>query len=49
MKDLATTFLGLFIFGDVLFDAVNLLGIGLGLLGGIAYSAISYRRSKQNV
>jgi len=44
MKDLATTFIGLFIFGDVLFNVANLLGVGLGLSGGVAYSAISYRK-----
>lgn len=47
MKDLITTCLGLFIFGDVLFNAANLLGVGLGLSGGIAYSAISYIKGKQ--
>ena len=43
MKDIVTTCLGLFIFGDVVFNAVNLLGVGLGLSGGIGYSALSYR------
>ena len=46
MKDLVTTCLGLFIFGDVLFNAANLMGVGLGLSGGVAYSAISYRQRK---
>lgn len=49
MKDLATTLLGLFIFGDVLFDTVNLLGIGMGLSGGIAYATISRCHSKESV
>ena len=42
MKDIATTTLGLFLFKDVVFGAINLVGVGLGLSGGIAYSAISY-------
>ena len=42
MKDIATTTLGLFLFKDVVFGAINLVGVGLGLSGGIAYSAISF-------
>lgn len=42
MKDIITTGLGMILFGDVQFNAKNLLGIGLGLLGGILYSLFGY-------
>lgn len=42
MKDILTTGLGLFLFGDVKFDARNVTGVCIGLLGGIAYSLSSY-------
>lgn len=42
IKDILTTFVGFFIFGDVIFNIMNLLGVGLGLTGGIAYSVMSY-------
>lgn len=38
MKDILTTGLGLFLFGDVVFNARNLLGVAVGLGGGVAYS-----------
>ena len=41
MKDILTTGLGLFLFGDVLFNARNLTGVALGLGGGIAYSLLA--------
>ena len=44
VKDIATTSLGLFVFKDVILNAINLFGVGLGLSGGVAYSAISYNR-----
>ncbi|KAK9843519.1 hypothetical protein WJX81_006926 [Elliptochloris bilobata] len=42
MKDILTTGLGLFLFGDVKFDTRNVTGVCIGLLGGIAYSLSSY-------
>jgi hypothetical protein len=42
MKDILTTGLGLFLFGDVKFDARNVTGVCIGLLGGIVYSLSSY-------
>lgn len=41
MKDILTTGLGLFLFGDVLFNSRNLAGVALGLGGGIAYSLLA--------
>lgn len=46
MKDILTTGLGMFLFGDVKFEAKNVAGVCVGLLGGIAYSLISYRDSR---
>lgn len=45
MKDILTTALGMVIFGDVHYSALNIGGIVLGLLGSIAYSAVSYLES----
>lgn len=42
MKDIVTTALGMFMFGDVQFELKNILGVGLGLAGGITYSYIVY-------
>ena len=47
MKDILTTGLGMFIFGDVKFNAKNLVGVAIGLMGGILYSYFSYRDSQQ--
>lgn len=46
MKDILTTGLGMFLFGDVRFEAKNVAGVCVGLLGGIAYALISYRESR---
>ena len=42
MKDIITTGLGMVLFGDVQFNAKNLLGIMLGLVGGMLYSLFGY-------
>ncbi|KAK9817301.1 hypothetical protein WJX72_012400 [[Myrmecia] bisecta] len=42
MKDIITTGLGMFLFGDVVFNMKNLLGVCIGLAGGIVYSLLSY-------
>lgn len=42
MKDLVTTGLGLVMFGDVKFDAKNILGVSVGMLGAVSYSFLSY-------
>lgn len=48
MKDIITTGLGMVLFGDVQFNAKNLLGITLGLLGGMLYSFFGYmERARQ--
>lgn len=47
MKDILTTGLGMFIFGDVKFNAKNLVGVAIGLMGGILYSYFSYKDSQQ--
>lgn len=48
MKDVLTTGLGLFLFGDVKFSAKNIAGVAAGLLGGMLYSTVSFldRRPK---
>eukprot|EP00891_Asterochloris_glomerata_P006620 jgi/Astpho2/6620/fgenesh1_pg.00101_%23_26_t len=48
MKDILTTGLGMFVFGDVIFDIKNFLGVCTGLSGGIAYAMLGYfDRQKQ--
>ena len=46
MKDIITTGLGMVLFGDVQFSIKNLLGIGIGLLGGILYSLFGSAKAK---
>ncbi|GAB4824177.1 hypothetical protein N2152v2_011223 [Parachlorella kessleri] len=45
MKDILTTALGMVLFGDVRYSALNVGGITLGLLGSVAYSVVSYLES----
>ena len=47
MKDILTTGLGMFIFGDVKFEPKNVIGVAVGLTGGILYAYFSYRDSQQ--
>ncbi|BDA42559.1 UDP-N-acetylglucosamine/UDP-glucose/GDP-mannose transporter [Coccomyxa sp. Obi] len=47
MKDILTTGLGMFIFGDVKFEPRNVVGVVIGLAGGIFYSYFSYQDSQQ--
>ncbi len=51
MKDILTTGLGLFLFGDVMFSAKNIIGVVTGLAGGILYSTVSFleRRPKPDL
>ena len=42
MKDILTTGLGMFMFGDVHLEVKNALGVAIGLAGGIGYSYIVY-------
>ena len=42
MKDILTTALGMMLFGDANTSGQALVGIGAGLLGGMAYSYFSY-------
>lgn len=42
MKDLATTGLGMIMFGDVNFNAKNILGVSVGMAGAMLYSFLSY-------
>lgn len=46
-KDILTTSLGMVLFRDVRYQAVNVAGILLGLAGSIAYSLVSYHQSKR--
>ena len=43
MKDILTTGLGMFIFGDVQFAVKNVLGVAIGLAGGIFYAFMIYK------
>ena len=47
MKDILTTALGMFMFGDVLLESKNLVGVLIGLAGGIVYAWLQYRSSQQ--
>ena len=49
MKDILTTGLGMFIFGDVEFEPKNVIGVGIGLTGGIMYAYFSYRDAQKKV
>ena len=46
MKDILTTALGMFMFGDVMLEVKNLLGVLVGLVGGITYGALQYHASQ---
>ncbi|KAI7842780.1 hypothetical protein COHA_003526 [Chlorella ohadii] len=46
MKDILTTALGMVIFQDVKYSAMNIGGILLGLAGSVTYSAVSYLESR---
>lgn len=43
IKELITTCLGLFLFEDYLWNAKNVAGVAIGLIGGISYSIVGYR------
>jgi len=45
IKDIATTGLGLFLFGDVVLSGRNLAALGVGLSGGVCYAAVGYAES----
>ena len=47
MKDILTTALGMFMFGDVLLEAKNLVGVLIGLAGGVVYACLQYQASQQ--
>ena len=42
MKDLATTGLGMVMFGDVTFHGKNIVGVSVGMSGAMLYSFLSY-------
>lgn len=46
VKDVLLTSVGLFLFGDVTFNRTNLIGLGLGLIGGIWYSIINLLKKR---
>ena len=46
MKDILTTALGMFMFGDVMLEVKNLMGVLVGLVGGITYGALQYHASQ---
>ena len=45
VKDIATTTLGLVLFGDVVLSGRNLAALSVGLMGGISYAAVGYMES----
>ena len=45
LKDFIMTGLGMFLFGDVIFNSVNISGLCIGLAGGLWYSYVGYRAS----
>ena len=47
LKDLLMTGLGMFLFGDVIFNSVNITGLGIGLGGGVWYSYVGYRNAQE--
>jgi solute carrier family 35 len=47
VKDIATTGLGLVLFGDVLLTGRNLAALGVGLLGGLGYATVGYIESNR--
>ena len=47
MKDILTTALGMFMFGDVMLEFKNLMGVVVGLVGGITYGALQYHSSQE--
>jgi len=47
LKNVVSVFFGLFLFGGVDINIVNMLGLGLNSIGGIAYSWVKYNESKQ--
>ena len=48
MKDLATTGLGMVMFGDVHFNAKNVFGVSVGMAGAMLYSFLSYWERHKN-
>jgi solute carrier family 35 len=42
VKDIATTGLGLIMFGDVVLSGRNLAALSIGLMGGVGYAAVGY-------
>ncbi|GBG93210.1 hypothetical protein CBR_g60598 [Chara braunii] len=48
VKDIATTLLGFFLFGDVIPGKLNTLGVIIGLVGGLWYSAEMYLQRFRN-
>ena len=47
MKDILTTALGMFMFGDVMLEVKNLMGVLVGLVGGVTYGALQYHASQE--
>jgi len=47
LKDFVMTGLGMFLFGDVIFTAVNITGLAIGLSGGLWYSYLGYKKAKE--
>lgn len=46
LKDFIMTGLGMFLFGDVIFNTVNIVGLCVGLGGGLWYSYLGYRSAQ---
>jgi len=46
IKTIATTVIGLFLFGDVIITVMNSVGLCLGVLGSLWYSFIKYEQQR---
>eukprot|EP00742_Colponemidia_sp_Colp-10_P015454 GILJ01017639.1.p1 GENE.GILJ01017639.1~~GILJ01017639.1.p1 ORF type:complete len:318 (-),score=28.31 GILJ01017639.1:154-1050(-) len=46
LKNILTTLLGLFAFGDVIYDPLNLMGLAVGTVGSVWYSHAQFRESQ---
>lgn len=48
MKNIVTTFAGLFAFGGVIINATNLMGLFVSTLASVLYAIVKFRESQQN-
>eukprot|EP01086_Lenisia_limosa_P003055 TRINITY_DN17239_c0_g1_i2.p1 TRINITY_DN17239_c0_g1~~TRINITY_DN17239_c0_g1_i2.p1 ORF type:complete len:116 (+),score=20.15 TRINITY_DN17239_c0_g1_i2:161-508(+) len=46
IKNILTTLVGLFAFGDVIFDAMNLVGLFISTIGSLHYAFIKFQQQQ---